>query len=60
MIIIENCAVATVDPAGTEYSDGHLVLDEGRIVAVGPGHAPATTARYAGSTAPAASPPPAW
>ncbi|MEN3614077.1 8-oxoguanine deaminase [Plantactinospora sp. ZYX-F-223] len=40
MIIIENCAVATVDPAGTEYSDGHLVLDEGRIVAVGPGHAP--------------------
>ncbi|MFC6023064.1 8-oxoguanine deaminase [Plantactinospora solaniradicis] len=39
MIIIENCAVATVDPDGTEYSDGHLVLDEGRIVAVGPGHA---------------------
>ncbi|MDG4788386.1 8-oxoguanine deaminase [Micromonospora sp. WMMD1102] len=40
MIVIENCAVATVDPAGTEYSDGHLVLDQGRIVAVGPGHAP--------------------
>lgn len=39
MIIIENCAVATVDKDGTEYSDGHLVLDEGRIVAVGRGHA---------------------
>jgi cytosine/adenosine deaminase-related metal-dependent hydrolase len=39
VIIIENCAVATVDAAGTEYTDGHLVLDEGRIVAVGPGHA---------------------
>ena len=34
MIIIENCAVATVDPAGTEYADGHLVIgDDGRIVA---------------------------
>lgn len=40
MIIIENCAIATVDPAGTEYADGHLVIgDDGRIVAVGPGHA---------------------
>jgi cytosine/adenosine deaminase-related metal-dependent hydrolase len=39
VIIIENCAVATVDPDGTEYAGGHLVLDEGRIVAVGPGHA---------------------
>lgn len=39
MIIIEGCAVATVDAAGTEYADGHLVIDEGRIVAVGPGHA---------------------
>ncbi|WP_326559621.1 8-oxoguanine deaminase [Micromonospora sp. NBC_01796] len=39
MIIIENCAVATVDADGTEYLDGHVVIDEGRIVAVGPGHA---------------------
>ncbi|MGW4463459.1 8-oxoguanine deaminase [Micromonospora sp. NPDC004704] len=39
MIIIENCAVATVDADGTEYLDGHVVVDEGRIVAVGPGHA---------------------
>jgi cytosine/adenosine deaminase-related metal-dependent hydrolase len=40
MITIENCALATVDAAGTEYSDGHVVVgDNGRIVAVGPGHA---------------------
>jgi cytosine/adenosine deaminase-related metal-dependent hydrolase len=39
MIIIENCAVATVDADGSEYADGHVVVDEGRIVAVGPGRA---------------------
>ena len=40
MILIENVAVATVDAAGTEYGDGHVVIgDDGRIVAVGPGHA---------------------
>jgi cytosine/adenosine deaminase-related metal-dependent hydrolase len=40
VILIENVAVATVDPAGTEYGDGHVVVgDDGRIVAVGPGHA---------------------
>jgi cytosine/adenosine deaminase-related metal-dependent hydrolase len=37
VILIENVAVATVDPAGTEYGDGHVVVgDDGRIVAVGP------------------------
>jgi cytosine/adenosine deaminase-related metal-dependent hydrolase len=40
MILIENCAVATVDAHGTEYADGHVVVgDDGRIVAVGRGHA---------------------
>ena len=40
MILIENCAVATVDAAGTESVDGHVVVgDDGRIVAVGSGHA---------------------
>jgi cytosine/adenosine deaminase-related metal-dependent hydrolase len=40
VILIENVAVATVDAAGTEYTDGHVVVgDNGRIVAVGPGHA---------------------
>ncbi|WP_203708448.1 8-oxoguanine deaminase [Asanoa iriomotensis] len=40
MILIENCAIATVDAAGTEYADGHVVIgDDGRIAAVGAGHA---------------------
>jgi cytosine/adenosine deaminase-related metal-dependent hydrolase len=40
MILIENCAVATVDAAGAEYLDGHVVVgDDGRIAAVGSGHA---------------------
>lgn len=37
--VIEGCAVATVDPAGTEYADGHVVVEDGRITAVGPGRA---------------------
>lgn len=32
--------MATVDAAGTEYRDGHLVIDDARIVAVGEGPAP--------------------
>jgi cytosine/adenosine deaminase-related metal-dependent hydrolase len=39
MIIIEGCSVACVDADGTEYRDGHVVIDQGRIVAVGSGHA---------------------
>ncbi len=42
-LIIEGCALATVDGAGTEYADGHVVIADGRITAVG-----------AGSTVPAA------
>jgi cytosine/adenosine deaminase-related metal-dependent hydrolase len=38
--IIEGCAIATVDQVGTEYRDGHLVIDGDRIVAVGDGAAP--------------------
>jgi cytosine/adenosine deaminase-related metal-dependent hydrolase len=40
MIILDRCAVSTVDPAGTEHPSGHVVVDGGRIVSVGPGPAP--------------------
>ncbi|MBV9801723.1 MAG: 8-oxoguanine deaminase [Solirubrobacterales bacterium] len=38
--VIEGCAIATVDAAGTEYGDGHLVIEGDRIAAVGEGPAP--------------------
>jgi 8-oxoguanine deaminase len=38
--VIENCAVATVDPAGSEYASGYLVVEGDRIAAVGGGNAP--------------------
>jgi cytosine/adenosine deaminase-related metal-dependent hydrolase len=41
-LVLEGCAVATVDANGTEHADGHVVVDAGRIAAVGPGPAPAT------------------
>jgi cytosine/adenosine deaminase-related metal-dependent hydrolase len=40
VIVIDRCSVATVDAAGTEHRDGHLVVDGDRIVAVGEGPAP--------------------
>jgi cytosine/adenosine deaminase-related metal-dependent hydrolase len=39
-IVIEGCAIACVDAAGTEHADGHLVIEGDRIVAVGEGSAP--------------------
>ncbi len=41
--IIEGCAIATVDATGTEYRDGHLVIEDDRILAVGEGPAPSAT-----------------
>jgi 8-oxoguanine deaminase len=38
--VLENCAIATVDRAGTEHAGGHVVIEDDRIVAVGPGPAP--------------------
>jgi cytosine/adenosine deaminase-related metal-dependent hydrolase len=38
--VIEGCAIATMDDARREFEDGHLVLDEGSIVGLGPGPAP--------------------
>jgi cytosine/adenosine deaminase-related metal-dependent hydrolase len=39
--VVQGCAVATVDATGSEHSEGHVVIDGNRIVAVGPGSAPA-------------------
>ncbi len=36
-IVIEGCAIATVDAAGTEHREGHIVIEDDRIVAVGEG-----------------------
>jgi cytosine/adenosine deaminase-related metal-dependent hydrolase len=38
--VIEGCEIATVDAVGTEHSDGHIVIDDERIVALGAGPAP--------------------
>ncbi|MFC9113548.1 MULTISPECIES: 8-oxoguanine deaminase [Streptomyces] len=38
--VIENCAIATVDAADTEYATGHLVLAGNRIESLGAGPAP--------------------
>ena len=39
-LVVENCAIATVDGSGTEYTSGHVVTEGNRIVAVGEGRAP--------------------
>jgi cytosine/adenosine deaminase-related metal-dependent hydrolase len=39
-VVLDGCAIATVDPAGTEHRGGHLVITDGVIVAVGAGPAP--------------------
>jgi cytosine/adenosine deaminase-related metal-dependent hydrolase len=39
-LVIENAAIATVDAAGTEYTAGHLVAQNGVITAVGAGPPP--------------------
>src|SRR5450631_3900402 len=45
MTVIQGCAIATMDPARTELSDGHVVVSGNRIQAIGEGPAP----RIAGS-----------
>jgi cytosine/adenosine deaminase-related metal-dependent hydrolase len=36
-LVIDGCAIATMDDAGTEYQAGHIVVTDGRISAVGEG-----------------------
>jgi cytosine/adenosine deaminase-related metal-dependent hydrolase len=38
-ILIQGCAIATVDGAGTEYAEGYILVDGDRIAAIGPGRA---------------------
>jgi cytosine/adenosine deaminase-related metal-dependent hydrolase len=38
-LVIEGCAIATVDGEGTEHADGHIVVRHGFIDEVGPGPA---------------------
>lgn len=40
MMVIDRCAVATVDAAGTEYAEGHIIIEGDRIVSVSPGRYP--------------------
>lgn len=40
VLVIEGCAIATVDDERREFADGHIVIVDDRIVAVGPGPAP--------------------
>ncbi len=39
-IVIENCAIATVDANDTEYASGHVVIAGNRIESIGAGGAP--------------------
>lgn len=41
-LVIENCAIATVDADDTEYAAGHVVVAGNVIESVGPGMAPAS------------------
>jgi len=43
-LVIEGCAIATVDGDRTEHAEGHVVVHDGWIEAVGPGPAPPSEA----------------
>jgi cytosine/adenosine deaminase-related metal-dependent hydrolase len=40
VLVLNGCAVATVDPQRTEHASGHVIIDGSRITAVGAGPAP--------------------
>ena len=46
--VIEHCQIATCDADANEYADGHLVIADGHIAAVGPGPAPPATSAGSG------------
>ncbi|HJP74731.1 MAG TPA: 8-oxoguanine deaminase [Pseudonocardiaceae bacterium] len=43
-IVIDNAAISTMDDALTEYTTGHVIVENNRILAVGEGQAPADPA----------------
>ncbi|MBF6365008.1 8-oxoguanine deaminase [Nocardia puris] len=45
-LVIENCAIATVDAIGTEYRRGYVVVQGNRIAEVGEGDPPAMLATW--------------
>lgn len=42
-LILDGCALATMDADGTEHATGHLIVEDGRIASLGAGSAPGTT-----------------
>jgi cytosine/adenosine deaminase-related metal-dependent hydrolase len=38
--VVQNCHIATCDGVGSEYEDGHLVIEDSRVAAVGAGPPP--------------------
>ena len=43
-VVLEGCALVTMDGDRAEYASGHIVVDGARITAIGPGPAPAPDA----------------
>ena len=43
-LILEGCAIVTMDGQGTEHATGYVVVEGNRITAVGPGSLPAPVA----------------
>lgn len=41
-LLIDGCAIAAVDPLGTEHAEGWILTDGAQIAAMGPGAPPAT------------------
>ena len=58
-LVLDGCAVVTMDAGRAEHASGHVVVDGQRITAVGPGPAPDVQPGPAASTRAAAWPPPA-
>ncbi|MGF1471637.1 MAG: 8-oxoguanine deaminase [Rubrobacteraceae bacterium] len=46
-LLIEGCAIVTVDAGGTEHESGHIVVEGNRVAAIGSGPAPEEHAREA-------------